>query len=123
MAVVSDTPSMVVPAAELARVELAEAFERHRHEVFHHALRFGAGNRAWAEDLTHDVFLKLHAHLGSLEARAALGGWLSPVPARLALTRRRDEHGFLSRLATFFKPQQVAALDAQVDARFAARAA
>jgi RNA polymerase sigma-70 factor (ECF subfamily) len=121
--VVSDTPSFAVPAAELAQVELADAFERHRQEVFHWALRFGAGNRAWAEDLTHDVFLKLHAHLGSLEARADLGGWLYTVTARLALTRRRDERGFLERLTTFFKPQRLAPLDEQVSARFAARSA
>jgi hypothetical protein len=69
--VVSDTPSIVVPAAELQRVELAEAFERHRH----------------------DVFLRLHAHLGSLEARADLAGWLYTVTARLAMTRRRNERG------------------------------
>ena len=120
---VSETPSMVVPEAELAKVELAEAFERHRHEVFHWALRFGAGDRAWAEDLTHDVFLKLHAHLSSLEARADLGGWLYTVTARLALTRRRDERGFVERVAMFFKPQRAAPLDEQVGARVAARSA
>lgn len=120
---VSDTPSVIVPAAELQRVELADAFERYRHEVFHWALRFGAGDRDWAEDLTHDVFLRLHGHLRSLEARADLGGWLYTVTARLALTRRRNERGWASRLATFFKPQQSAPLDEQVAARQAARGA
>src|SRR6185436_19378494 len=103
MSVVSETPSIVVPAAELARVELADAFERHRHDVFHWAMRFGAGDRDWAEDLTHDVFLKLHGHLGTLEARTDLGGWLYTVTARLALTRRRNEKSWVDRLASFFK--------------------
>jgi RNA polymerase sigma-70 factor (ECF subfamily) len=121
--VVSETPSIVVPAAELQRVELADAFERHRDEVFHWALRYAAGDRAWAEDLTHDVFLKLHGHLGSLEARADLGGWLYTVTARLALTRRRNERGWLSRLESFFKPQRSSPLDEQVAARQATRTA
>lgn len=120
---VSDTPSIVVPAAELQRVELAEAFEQHRHDVFHWALRYGAGDRAWAEDLTHDVFLRLHAHLGSLEARADLAGWLYTVTARLAMTRRRNERSWVARLAAFFKPQGQAPVDDVVAARVATRGA
>src|SRR5213075_1101379 len=43
--------------------------------------------------------------------------------ARLALTRRRDERGWVQRLATFFKAQRSSALDEQVAARLAARSA
>jgi RNA polymerase sigma factor (sigma-70 family) len=118
---VSDTPSIAVPAAELAKVELADAFERHRNDVFHWALRYGAGDRAWAEDLTHDVFLRLHAHLSTLEARADLAGWLHTVTARLAMTRRRNERGWVARLGTFFKAQGQRPLDEQVAARQATR--
>ncbi|MBL8952697.1 MAG: sigma-70 family RNA polymerase sigma factor [Myxococcaceae bacterium] len=117
------TPSIVVPAAELQRVELSEAFERHRGDVYRWAMRYGAGDRAWAEDLTHDVFLKLHGHLSSLEARADLAGWLYTVTARLAMTRRRNERGWSARLAAYFKPQREAALDEQVAARQATRSA
>jgi RNA polymerase sigma-70 factor (ECF subfamily) len=117
----SDTPSIVVPAAELQRVELADAFERHRHDVFRWALRYGAGDRAWAEDLTHDVFLRLHGHLASLEARADLAAWLYTVTARLAMTRRRNERGWVDRLTRFFKPQAEAPVDEQVAARLATR--
>jgi len=118
--VVSSTPSVVVPASEFQRVELAAAFDKHRLEVFHWAMRYGGGDRAWAEDLTHDVFLKLHGHLASLEARADLGGWLYTVTARLAMTRRRNERGWGERLTAFFKPQQPQPLDEQVASRFAA---
>ncbi len=120
---VPQTPSIVVPAAELQRVELSDAFERHRGDVFRWALRYGAGDRAWAEDLTHDVFLKLHGHLSSLEARSDLAGWLYTVTARLAMTRRRNERGWVERLSSFFKPQGQAALDDQVAARLATRSA
>lgn len=113
----SSTPSIAVPTAEFQRLELEQAFEAHRLDVFHWALRFGGGDRAFAEDLTHDVFLKLHAHLGSLEARADLGGWLYTVTARLALTRRRNEHGWADRLKTFFKPQRAPSIDDIVAAR------
>jgi len=121
--VVPQTPSIVVPAAELQRVELSDAFERHRGDVYRWALRYGAGDRAWAEDLTHDVFLRLHGHLSSLEARQDLAAWLYTVTARLALTRRRNERGWVDRLASFFKPQGQAAVDDQVAARQAMRSA
>lgn len=120
---VPQTPSIVVPAAELQRVELADAFDRHRNDVFRWALRYGAGDRAWAEDLTHDVFLRLHGHLASLEARRDLAAWLYTVTARLAMTRRRNERGWVDRLARFFKPQGQPAVDDQAAARLAMRSA
>ena len=120
---VSDTDSAMVPAAELRKVDLAAAFDAHRHEVYRWALRFGGADRAFAEDLTHDVFLRLHRHLDKLDAREDLRGWLYTVTARLALTRRRDERGWLERLQAFFKPQAQAPLDEVVAARVAARGA
>ena len=57
MAATSQT--FAVPFPELQRVSFEEAWEAHRGRVFHWALRYGAGDRAWAEDVTHDVFLKL----------------------------------------------------------------
>ncbi len=119
----SDTPSLAVPARELHRLELASAFETHRHDVFRAALRFCGGNRALAEDLTHDVFIKLWSHLDSLEARSDLGGWLYTVTARLALTRKAKEASWVARLSSYFKPQQSAAVDEVVAARVATSAA
>lgn len=119
----ADTPSIAVPAHELQRVELESAFETHRHDVYRWALRFSGGNRAAAEDLTHDVFLRLWTHRGSVEVRTDLGGWLYTVTARLAMTRRRYELGWVSRLKQFFKPQQAPAVDEVVAARVATSAA
>jgi RNA polymerase sigma-70 factor (ECF subfamily) len=117
------TPSIAVPADELLRVELESAFEAHRHDVYRWALRFMGGDRAGAEDLTHDVFIRLWSHLDALEARSDLGGWLYTATARLAMTRRRYHAGWLARLKTFFKPQQLASIDDVVAARFATSAA
>jgi RNA polymerase sigma-70 factor (ECF subfamily) len=121
--VVADTPSIAVPAEELQRVELESAFETHRHDVYRWALRFCGGNRAEAEDLTHDVFMRLWTHRGNVEARTDLGGWLYTVTARLAMTRRRYESGWLLRLQQFFKPQKAAPVDEVVAARVATSAA
>ena len=37
----------------------ARLYEEHRDRVFSLCLRYGAGNVAWAEDATHDVFVRL----------------------------------------------------------------
>ena len=34
-------------------------YDRHKEAVFRLALRYGRGDVAWAEDVTHDVFLDL----------------------------------------------------------------
>jgi RNA polymerase sigma-70 factor, ECF subfamily len=118
-----NTPSIAVPAHPLQRVELETAFETHRHDVYRWALRFCGGDRSAAEDLTHDVFMRLWTHIDSLEAQHDLGGWLYTVTARLALTRRRYELGWVKRLKQYFKPQKAAAVDDVVAARVAASAA
>ena len=82
----STSQTFDVPMPELQRVGFEEAWDAHRARVFHWALRYGAGDAAFAEDLTHDVFLKLWSRLPSLDAQDDLGGWLYTVTARLAVT-------------------------------------
>jgi RNA polymerase sigma-70 factor (ECF subfamily) len=78
-------------------------YRAHRAEVYRWALRYGVGRSAWAEDLTHDVFVRLHAHLEHLDAEATLGPWLYRTTANLALNRLRDEKSVLGRLSTMFR--------------------
>jgi RNA polymerase sigma-70 factor (ECF subfamily) len=80
-------------------------YRDHRLDVYRWALRYGAGRAAWAEDLTHDVFLRLHAHLGELDDTTALGPWLYRATANLALNRLRDEKSWVGRLATLLRPE------------------
>lgn len=73
-------------------------YQAHRERVFHWGLRFGGGRAAWAEDLTHDVFLKLLEKLPELTNHDDLGGWLYRVTANLAISRLRRDRSLLSRL-------------------------
>ncbi|MFO0593916.1 MAG: sigma-70 family RNA polymerase sigma factor [Myxococcaceae bacterium] len=84
-------------------------YRSHRDQVFTWALRFSTGRAAWAEDVTHDVFLHLHRHLPKLDTDD-LGAWLYRVTANEALARLRRESSWVSRLAKLFIPQETARL-------------
>lgn len=88
---------LAVDAADL-RPSFEAAYREHRPMVYRLALRYGAGRAAWAEDITHDVFVKLWEHLDALHDRAQLGGWLYRVAARVALSRLRREQSFVRKL-------------------------
>lgn len=51
------------------------AFERYRDRIHRHVRRM-VRNRADAEDLTQETFLRAHRQLGELRDPAALGSWL-----------------------------------------------
>ena len=106
-----------VPYPELKRVSFEEAWEGHRARVFHWALRFGAGDRAWAEDVTHDVFLKLWGNLEQLANCDDLGGWLYTVTARLAVSRLRSRNGWLGIVRKWLQPVGAAEPDEALHAR------
>ncbi|MFZ5443464.1 MAG: RNA polymerase sigma factor [Myxococcota bacterium] len=91
------TASTSVPLSDERVPAFDELYREHRDRVFAWALRYGAGRVAWAEDLTHDVFLQLHRHLARLETDD-LGGWLYRVTANTALSRLRSEASWLGRL-------------------------
>ena len=78
-----------------------EAFLRaHQDHVFSTAMRLLA-NRAEAEDVTQEVFLKAYARFGELEHSPTAGGWLRTVATNLSLnhlTRYRARWSFFSEL-------------------------
>jgi RNA polymerase sigma factor (sigma-70 family) len=74
---------------------LASCYAKYREEVYFTCLRYSGGRRAWAEDLTHDVFIKLLERLPSFTAQDNIGGWLYRVSANLCLSRLRREQSFL----------------------------
>jgi RNA polymerase sigma factor (sigma-70 family) len=72
--------------------KLAGIYRAHHARVFRTCLRFGTGDREWAKDRTHDVFIKLSEHLGELEKESDPGGWLYRVAVHtcfMALRRQR----------------------------------
>lgn len=63
----------------------------HRQRIFQLCLRLGAGDRDWAEDATHDVFIKLLERLPALDRAEDLGGWVYRVTVNTCMTRlKRD---------------------------------
>ena len=86
-----DADVVLYAAAGMESTATETLYRLHRQKVFHLCLRLGCGNRAWAEDVTHDVFVKLLRELPSLHDRGALGGWIYRVTVNTCLKRlRRD---------------------------------
>ena len=70
--------------------------------VFSTAYRLLA-DRAEAEDISQEVFLKAHAHFGDLRRSASVGGWLKTVTRNLCLshlTRRRSRWRLFSEIGS-----------------------
>jgi RNA polymerase sigma-70 factor (ECF subfamily) len=88
----------------------AGAFEQmviaYQHRVFAVALRM-LGNRAEAEEIAQETFLRAHRALGEFRGEARLSTWLHTIVSRLCLTRlaagerrmRREGEETLLRLA------------------------
>ena len=77
-------------------------YEASRGDVYRWSLRFSGGRSGWAEDITHDVFLRLFEHLPRLDDTQDLGGWLYRVTANLALSRLRRDRSLAARVGRFF---------------------
>ncbi|MEE9385647.1 MAG: sigma-70 family RNA polymerase sigma factor [Nannocystaceae bacterium] len=85
-------PKYLPYAADRPIGELVDGMYRHFHVmVFHLALRYGQGNRAWAEDTTQDVFIRLFKHARRVNEMENVAGWFYRVTTNLCLNRlRRD---------------------------------
>ena len=116
--------STPIPVAELEAPAFDDVYRSERDRVYSWALRYSGGRGAWAEDVTHDVFLQLHRNLRQLDLQD-LGAWLYRVTANLALSRLKREAswvGRLGRLLTFSEPLRPdEALERQDDAAAALR--
>src|SRR5256885_16068058 len=58
----------------------------YQHRVFGVALRM-LGNRAEAEELAQEVFLRVHRAIGEFRGEAKLSTWLYAIASRLCLNR------------------------------------
>lgn len=75
-----------------------KAYERHSQRVLRLCLRYGGGSLHWAEDVTHDAFMRLLAHLPSLSETEDVEGWLVTVATRLCLKRLERERSIFGRV-------------------------
>jgi RNA polymerase sigma-70 factor (ECF subfamily) len=69
-------------------------YRKHHDAVFRACLRFAAGDRDWAMDRTHDVFVILARRMGKLTDTDDLGGWLYRVAFNTCLMDLRRARGW-----------------------------
>src|ERR1051325_374889 len=90
-------------AQSMSDAQQFEAFLRNYQDlVFSTAMRLLA-NRAEAEDVTQDVFLKAYERFGDLRESKTAGGWLRTVATNMSLnhlTRYRARWSFFSEIFT-----------------------
>jgi RNA polymerase sigma-70 factor (ECF subfamily) len=79
---------------------LEDAYRKHADYVFAVCLKFAGGDRDWALDRAHDVFMHLSDNLASLSLDSDLRPWLRKVAVNECLMdlRRRDRRARLLRL-------------------------
>lgn len=71
---------------------LEAAYRNHSEYVFGVCLKFAGGDRAWALDRAHDVFIRLHENLATLRLDDDLRPWLRKVAVNeCLLDLRRSE--------------------------------
>lgn len=81
-------------------------YREHGASVFRVALRLGRGNRAWAEDVTQEVFLDLMGALDRIEDPARIAGWLYRATVHRCLGRLRRERFFARPMVRWFLTEQ-----------------
>jgi RNA polymerase sigma-70 factor (ECF subfamily) len=81
-------------------------YRRHWDDVYRLSLRYAGGDQGWAEDLAHDVFIKLLEHLPTLDRPMLADRWLYRVTANLAVSRLRRQQSWLGRLSKAWRALQ-----------------
>jgi RNA polymerase sigma factor (sigma-70 family) len=81
-----------------AAMRFEQCYAAHRDYVYRLGLRYGGNRTAFAEDLTHDVFLKLLKSDPTLREIENVVAWLHTAAANLAVSRLRAEKSLLGRL-------------------------
>jgi RNA polymerase sigma-70 factor (ECF subfamily) len=81
-----DDPDFLGRLRAGAPLAFEELVRRYQHRVFGIALRM-LGNRAEAEDIAQEAFLRAHRALREFRGDAKLSTWLYAIASRLCLTR------------------------------------
>jgi len=86
--VVSSQWGEVAPGASAPEPDLGQIFEEHFDYVWNRLRRLGV-READLEDLVHEVFIKVHAHLGDFDTSRPIRPWLFGFAYRVAADHRR----------------------------------
>jgi RNA polymerase sigma-70 factor, ECF subfamily len=88
----TDKPGPSTPPADLPLPELVDRlYARHRDLVYRVGLRMSGGNRAFAEDITQDVFVRVFRHARRVIAMESPEGWFYRTATNRCLNRLRKE--------------------------------
>ncbi len=83
--------SPIRSSARAPQAVVTELYRRHVGDAFRLALRYGSGDRDWAEDVVQDVFMEVHRHAPRLALMENAGGWIYRATTSRCLNRlRRD---------------------------------
>jgi RNA polymerase sigma-70 factor (ECF subfamily) len=85
------------PRSPEGAVSFEVLYDEHVDQVFAWVMRYAQGRRGWAEDITHDVFVKVWEHRAWLREED-VRGWLFRVTQNLAFTALRRESTLAGRL-------------------------
>jgi RNA polymerase sigma-70 factor, ECF subfamily len=102
MLTVANTLALPMAEASFESSTFERCYEEHREAVYRWALRYAGGQRSLAEDLAHDVFVRLWEKLPRLKDQDDLAPWLFRVTANLAISRIRKD-GALTRIKQVFQ--------------------
>ncbi|AFE08774.1 ECF subfamily RNA polymerase sigma factor [Corallococcus coralloides DSM 2259] len=114
--------SQAPPALPDRPVSFDTLYEEHAEDVYVWAMRYAAGRSGWAEDVTHDVFLKAWEHRAWLREED-VRGWLFRVTQNVAFSALRRERTFRQRIADLVSPVQPARTESTPETALARREA
>lgn len=86
-------------------LSLEACYALHHPKIYRLGLRYSGGNGAWAEDLTHDVFVRFAEKYETLDTASDVGGWLYRVASNLAISKLRRERSLWGRVATLLRAE------------------
>jgi RNA polymerase sigma-70 factor (ECF subfamily) len=85
------------PSPPEGAVSFEALYDAYADQVFTWAMRYARGRSGWAEDVTHDVFVKAWEHRAWLRPED-VRGWLFRVTQNVAFTALRRESTLAGRL-------------------------
>src|SRR4051812_34051177 len=88
-------PPTLNPPTDVSRFE--DLYQQNVAQVFAWARRYAGGRAGWAEDVTHDVFVRAWKHREELR-NEDVRGWLFRVTQNRALSLLRREGSFVGRV-------------------------
>lgn len=96
--VVSDDPVRGLTTPSSSRNLTLDLYEQYKAKVYTLCLRYSGGDRGWAEDVTHDVFLTVMRHTDVLSEEKNVAGWIYRVTSNACLSRLRRDRGVWRRV-------------------------